>query len=83
MIHGQIEEWEAWPDGFVSFNRRTMYAALNWGTEMYLELVDILRQLSGGGVFQMPASVSVLHDPAPASYSQPIGRRRNCRRSIG
>jgi 4-hydroxyphenylacetate 3-monooxygenase len=60
------EEWEAWPEGFASFNRRTMYAALNWGTEMYSELVDILRQLSGGGVFQMPASVSVLHDPALA-----------------
>jgi 4-hydroxyphenylacetate 3-monooxygenase len=41
-----------------------MYAALNWGTEMYSELIDILRQLSGGGVFQMPASVSVMHDPA-------------------
>jgi 4-hydroxyphenylacetate 3-monooxygenase len=66
MIHGQIEAWEAWPDGFATFNRRAMYAALNWGTEMYSELVDILRQLSGGGVFQMPASVTVMHDPALA-----------------
>jgi 4-hydroxyphenylacetate 3-monooxygenase len=66
MIHGQIEEWEAWPEGFATFNRRYMYAALNWGTEMYSELIDILRQLSGGGVFQMPASVSVMHDPTLA-----------------
>jgi 4-hydroxyphenylacetate 3-monooxygenase len=63
MIHGQIEAWEAWPEGFATFNRRTMYAALNWGTEMYSPLVEILRELSGGGVFQMPASVSVMHDP--------------------
>jgi 4-hydroxyphenylacetate 3-monooxygenase len=63
MIHGQIEEWEAWPEGFATFNRRYMYAALNWGTEMYSELIDILRQLSGGGIFQMPASVTVMHDP--------------------
>jgi 4-hydroxyphenylacetate 3-monooxygenase len=63
MIHGQIEEWEEWPPGFATFNRRYMYAALNWGTENYSELIDILRQLSGGGVFQMPASVSVMHDP--------------------
>ena len=32
-------------------------------TEMYSPLVDILRELSGGGVFQMPASVDVMHDP--------------------
>jgi 4-hydroxyphenylacetate 3-monooxygenase len=64
MIHGQIEGWEEWPPGFATFNRRTMYAALNWGTEMYSELIDLLRELSGGGVFQMPASVTVMHDPA-------------------
>lgn len=64
MIHGQIEAWEPWPDGFATFNRRYMYAALNWGTEMYSQLIDILRELSGGGVFQMPASATVMHDPA-------------------
>jgi 4-hydroxyphenylacetate 3-monooxygenase len=64
MIHGQIEAWEHWPDGFATFNRRYMYAALNWGTEMYAQLIDILRELSGGGVFQMPASVTVMHDPS-------------------
>jgi 4-hydroxyphenylacetate 3-monooxygenase len=64
MIHGQIEAWEAWPEGFATFNRRHMYAALNWCTETYGPLVDILRELSGGGVFQMPASVTVTQDPA-------------------
>ncbi|HXQ51015.1 MAG TPA: 4-hydroxyphenylacetate 3-hydroxylase N-terminal domain-containing protein [Stellaceae bacterium] len=63
MIHGQIEAWERWPEGYACFNRRYMYAALNWCTEMYSPLIDILRELSGGGVFQMPASVSVMHDP--------------------
>jgi 4-hydroxyphenylacetate 3-monooxygenase len=63
MIDGQIEAWEAWPEGWATFNRRYMYAALNWGTEMYGQLVDILRELSGGGVFQMPASVDVMHEP--------------------
>ena len=63
MIHGQIEAWERWPEGYATFNRRYMYAALNWCTEMYGSIVDILRELSGGGVFQMPASVSVMHDP--------------------
>jgi 4-hydroxyphenylacetate 3-monooxygenase len=63
MIHGQIEAWEPWPEGYATPNRRHMYAALNWCTEMYSPLVDILRELSGGGVFQMPASVTVMHDP--------------------
>jgi 4-hydroxyphenylacetate 3-monooxygenase len=63
MIHGQIEACESWPEGFVSFNRRMMYAALNWCVEMYSPLIDILRELCGGGVFQMPASVTVMHNP--------------------
>jgi 4-hydroxyphenylacetate 3-monooxygenase len=63
MIHGQIEAFERWPEGYATCNRRMMYAALNWCTEMYSPLVDILRELSGGGVFQMPASVTVMHDP--------------------
>jgi 4-hydroxyphenylacetate 3-monooxygenase len=63
MIDGQIEACESWPDGYVTFNRRYMYAAINWCVEMYSQLIDILRELSGGGVFQMPASVTVLDDP--------------------
>jgi 4-hydroxyphenylacetate 3-monooxygenase len=63
MIMGQIEAWERWPEGYATFNRRYMYAALNWCTEMYSPLIDMLRELSGGGVFQMPASVTVMDDP--------------------
>ncbi len=63
MIDGQIEACESWPAGFACFNRRYMYAALNWCVENYAPLIDILRELSGGGVFQMPASVTVMDDP--------------------
>ncbi len=63
VIHGQIEAAEEWPDGYVTFNRRMMYAALNWCTENYSAIIDQLRELSGGGVFQMPASSTVMHDP--------------------
>jgi 4-hydroxyphenylacetate 3-monooxygenase len=64
LIEGQIEGCESWPQGFVTYNRRYMYAAVNWCVEMYSQLIDILRELSGGGVFQMPASVTVMRDPA-------------------
>ena len=64
LIAGQIEGCEAWPDGFVTYNRRTMYAALNWCVEMHGPIIDMLRDLCGGGVLQIPASMNVSRDPA-------------------
>jgi 4-hydroxyphenylacetate 3-monooxygenase len=63
LIDGQIEACEEWPGGVLGYNRRYVYAALNWCVEMYAQLIDMLRDLSGGGVFQMPASITVMHDP--------------------
>jgi 4-hydroxyphenylacetate 3-monooxygenase len=60
---GQIQAAESWPAGYVTFNRRFMYAALNWCTENYSSIIDILRELCGGGVFQMPADISVMGEP--------------------
>jgi len=62
MVHGQIEAAEHWPEGYLTFNRRMMYAALNWCTENHSAIVDQLRELCGGGVFQMPADVTVVHN---------------------
>ncbi len=62
MIMGQIQGAESWPPGYMTFNRRFMYAALNWCTESYSSIIDILRELCGGGVFQMPADISVMGD---------------------
>jgi len=61
-IAGQTQDAEAWPEGFLTFNRRYMYAGLNFCTEGHSALIDTLRELCGGGVFQMPADVSVMHD---------------------
>jgi 4-hydroxyphenylacetate 3-monooxygenase len=63
VIAGQTEAAENWPEGYVTFNRRMMYAALNWCTESYSSIIDCIRELCGGGVFQMPADASVMHDP--------------------
>ena len=62
MIAGQIQDAEAWPAGHMTFNRRYMYAALNWCTENHSAIIDCIRELCGGGVFQMPADVSVMQD---------------------
>jgi 4-hydroxyphenylacetate 3-monooxygenase len=39
-----------------------MYAALEWCTQNYSRFVEELRELCGGGVFQMPANISVMKD---------------------
>ena len=63
MIAGQIQDAEDWPEGWKTFNRRYMYAALNWCTESHSQIIDALRELMGGGIFQMPADISVMHEP--------------------
>ena len=50
MVNGQINAFEDWPgNGYVCFNRRIMYAALEWCTQNYSKFVDELRELMGGG----------------------------------
>jgi 4-hydroxyphenylacetate 3-monooxygenase len=66
MVHGQIDAHETWPEGYVCFNRRMMYAALEWSTQNYSTFIDKLRELCGGSVFQMPADISVVENDALA-----------------
>jgi len=73
MVNGQINAFENWPggpDGYVCFNRRMMYGALEWCTQNYSRFVDDLRELCGAGVFQMPANISVMKDPDLARHFQ-------------
>jgi 4-hydroxyphenylacetate 3-monooxygenase len=70
LVHGQIDAFEHWPggpEGYVCFNRRIMYAALNWCTESHAGIIELLRELTGGSIFQMPADASVLRSEELAS----------------
>ena len=62
MILGQIENCESWGDNFVGCNRRGVYAAANWCYENYAFVIETVRELCGGGVYQMPADESILDD---------------------
>jgi 4-hydroxyphenylacetate 3-monooxygenase len=64
MCEGAAAAYEPdWPgNGFVCFNRRYMYAALNWCQENHTGIVDTVRELSGGNLLQMPADASVFED---------------------
>jgi 4-hydroxyphenylacetate 3-monooxygenase len=63
MIDGQIEACEPFNDAYMIFNRRYLYAAIHWAMEHHSELIDIVRELMGGGQFQFPASIDVLDEP--------------------
>ena len=65
MIMGQLHGCEEMVpgSGFVTVNRRYMYAALHWCTTHHSEICDTVRDLLGGGPIQMPADSSVLEDP--------------------
>jgi 4-hydroxyphenylacetate 3-monooxygenase len=62
LVQGQIEDFEEWPPGFATPNRRIMYAALNWCQENHTGIVDVLRTLLGGYPLVMPASIDVVTD---------------------
>jgi 4-hydroxyphenylacetate 3-monooxygenase len=63
LVNGQVEACEAWPAGFVTPNRRMVYAALNWCQEHHTEIIDTLRTLAGAAPLQMPASIDLVSDP--------------------
>ena len=65
LIMGQLHGCEEMVagSGFVTVNRRYMYAALHWCTTNHSEICDIVRDLMGGGPIQMPADSSVMEDP--------------------
>ena len=62
LIMGQIQSCEEMVPGYVTVNRRYMYAALHWCTTNHAAICDIVRELLGGGPMQMPADSSVFED---------------------
>jgi aromatic ring hydroxylase len=55
-----------------------MYGALEWCTQNYSKFVDDLRELCGGGVFQMPANISVMQDADLARQFQTFWQTPQC-----
>ena len=65
LLMGQLHSCEEMVpgSGYMTVNRRYMYAALHWCTNHHSEICDTVRELLGGGPIQMPADSSVLADP--------------------
>ena len=68
LIRGQLLDCEEMVpgSGYMTVNRRYVYAALHWCTTNHSAICDQVRELMGAGPFQMPADSSVLADPALA-----------------
>ena len=62
MIQGQIHDFLDLGNGYVNYNRHMMYAAIYWCTQNYDHICSKVRELSGGGVMQMPADISVMEN---------------------
>lgn len=66
MIEGGVRATEAafetLPNGVVRPNAKLMYATMASAGPTYTEAIDILRNLSGGGVIQVPSSVADFFD---------------------
>jgi 4-hydroxyphenylacetate 3-monooxygenase len=63
LIDAQIYAHEQLTEEFVLYSRRYMYAGLAWAAEHHSALLDTVRELMGGGVFQFPASINLVRDP--------------------
>jgi 4-hydroxyphenylacetate 3-monooxygenase len=63
MVAGQIQDFETLDNGYVTYNRHYMYAAIYFATQNYDGICAKVRELSGGGVLQMPADASVFTNP--------------------
>ena len=63
LIDAQIYAHEQLTEEFVLYSRRYMYAGLAWAAEHHSTLLDTVRELMGGGVFQFPASINLVRDP--------------------
>lgn len=63
MVEAQVLAPETYPGGYMIYNRRYLYAALHWAMENHSQILDIMRELMGGGQFQFPASIAVADDP--------------------
>ena len=73
-ISGQIQDFETLGNGYVNYNRHYMYAVVYFATQHYDQICAKVRELSGGSVLQMPADVSVLHNPQTRTVFEELWR---------
>ena len=74
LVQGQIQAHEELGNGYVNYNRHVMYSTIYWCTQNYDQICIKVRELSGGSVLQMPADISVMHNPDTRAVFEELWR---------
>ena len=88
LVHGQINAFESWPRrATCASTAASCMPAWTGARRTTARFIDELRELCGGGVFQMPADISVLDDPRARQavhhlLADAAGRRRHPHEAI-
>jgi 4-hydroxyphenylacetate 3-monooxygenase len=70
-------------DGVVHPNPRFLYGAMAQQSRLYPRLIHLLRELSGGGMLQVPSSCHEFSDPGMAADLAAMCARRDSPRASG
>ena len=82
MVHGIEAAGENY-NGYFAPNRHLVYAAQSMTQEMYPQMVNVMRELSGGGLIMLPSSAAdfanpeladLIHRTQKSSATDPEGR---------
>lgn len=57
LVYGAEANFETLPTGYVVPGTRETYANMNLQSEIYPKMLDMVRELAGGGLIQLPSSV--------------------------
>jgi 4-hydroxyphenylacetate 3-monooxygenase len=71
LVDSQIERARPNQNGVYVPNAQSLYAAMNLQSVIYPKILDIIRELSGGGMIQLPSNVT---DFANAAIGRDISR---------
>jgi len=67
LLDAQIEKAEPNANGVYVPDPQALYAAMNLQSWIYPKMLDIIRELSGGGMIQLPSNVKDFKNPAISS----------------
>ncbi|MBL0923769.1 MAG: 4-hydroxyphenylacetate 3-hydroxylase [Sphingomonadaceae bacterium] len=67
LLDGQIAKAKPNHNGVYVPDRQIMYSAMNQQSIMYPQILDIIRDLAGGGMIQLPSSVNDFANPEMAA----------------
>ena len=76
LLEAQIANAKPNANGIYIPDAQTHYAAMVLQSKIYPELLNMIRDLAGGGMIQLPSSVADFDNPEPVKISAVTCNRR-------